>query len=161
MMKFGSFGTFGTSKDDKWGDFSIWGRSALRNVPVLLQLLMQSTGGLCFTSFSFPLVKVGDSIVRILFHFSSSATLRADSRIPFRPKFCTGRMLQQKAHGYTGRWVKVSSPLPHDRNTKKAPPQSVDLVPKVISALPQTANNRNGNKSVRGINDISPRVHAG
>lgn len=62
--------------------------------------------------------------------------------IPFRPKNCTGRMLQQKAHSYTGKWVEVSSLLLHDCNAKNPqstpppPPRSIDLTPEVISALP-------------------------
>lgn len=63
----------------------------------------------------------------------------------------------KKGQGCTGRWVKVSSPLPHDKNAKKYPLWQAE----VTSALPQPANNRNGNKSVRVINAISPRVHPG
>lgn len=38
------------------------------------------------TSFSLPLVKVGEKALRILFHCSSTTTVMAVSRFPFRPK---------------------------------------------------------------------------
>lgn len=123
-------------------------RSALRNISVLFQLWMQSTCALPPSASHWWRLETA--------LYESFSTAHPQPRWGLTP----GAHSDESSAQGNRRQVKLYSPFPCDRNAKKNLPWSVDSAPEVMSALPQPANNRNGNKSLR-VMTSTPRAHAG